>query len=86
MSADALLAWKAKIATYQQLLEASLPAKQDTLFDLAGLGISPAHVAPDTIDPFSLLLQPMSCVEMACRQPRGFLYLYCARHSRATYH
>jgi hypothetical protein len=40
MSADALLAWKAKIATYQQLLEASLSAKQDTLFDLAVLGIS----------------------------------------------
>ncbi|HAA31716.1 MAG TPA: hypothetical protein DCE56_33480, partial [Cyanobacteria bacterium UBA8553] len=60
MSADALLVWKAKIANYQQQVKASLLAKQDTLFDLAGLGISPAHVDPDTIDPFSLLLQPMS--------------------------
>jgi hypothetical protein len=86
MSADALLAWKAKIAIYQQQVKASLPAKQDTLFDLAGLGISPAHVDPDTIDPFSLLLQPMSCVEMACRQPRGLLHLHCSRHSGAAYH
>jgi hypothetical protein len=53
MSADALLAWKAKIATYQQQVKASLPAKQDTLFDLVGLGISPAHVDPDTIDAWS---------------------------------
>jgi hypothetical protein len=60
MSADALLAWKAKIATYQQQVKASLSAKQDTLFELASFGISPAHVDPDTIDPFSLLLQPLS--------------------------
>ncbi len=86
MSADALLAWKAKIATYQQQVKASLSAKQDTLFELASLGISPAHVDPDTIDPFSLLLQPLSWKEMACRQSRKLLYLHCERHSRAAYH
>lgn len=41
MSADALLAWKAKIATYQQQVKASLSAKQDTLFELASAGYIP---------------------------------------------
>jgi hypothetical protein len=60
MDADTLRQWKARIFDYQRQVSQSQPPKQETLFDLAGLGISGAHVDPDTIDPFGLLLQPMS--------------------------
>jgi hypothetical protein len=60
MDKDALLEWKARIAAYQQQSRAQLSPQQAELFDLSGLGIAPRHVDPEGIDPFSLILQPMS--------------------------
>jgi len=60
MDADALMQWKTRIATYQWQVRQQLSPQQADLFDESGLGISPMHVDPDSIDPFSLLLQPMS--------------------------
>jgi hypothetical protein len=70
MSADALMQWKARIAAYQQQIKQSLPPQQTTLFDL-----SPVHVAPDSIDPFSLQLQPMSFWRYPAADP-GVACLY----------
>lgn len=64
MSAEALLAWKTRIFEYQQQVKASQPAVQQTLFDLA-----PTHVDPDSIDPFSLTLQPMSFYRLPVDSP-----------------
>ncbi len=60
MDKDALLEWKARIAAYQQQSRAQLSPQQAELFDLSGLGIAPRHVDPEGIDPFSLILKPMS--------------------------
>lgn len=60
MDKDALVRWKSRIFDYQQRVRESKPAQQDTLFDLAGLGIAPKHVEPDSIDLFGLIPQPMS--------------------------
>ena len=60
MDKDALIAWKARIFDYQKQVRSSQPTKQETLFDLAGLGIAPKHVEPDSINPFCLIPQPMS--------------------------
>ncbi len=55
MDADALMKWKAQIATHQQRARESQPVQQVTLFDLA-----PVHCDPDAIDPLRLNLKPMS--------------------------
>ncbi len=60
MDADALKRWKTQIFGYQQQVRENQPVTQEALFDLAGLGIAPAHIDPNSIDPFSLILQPMS--------------------------
>lgn len=60
MDKDALIAWKSRIFDYQKQARERQQPKQETLFDLTGLGIVPAHVDPNTIDPFGLILQPMS--------------------------
>jgi hypothetical protein len=60
MDADTLKQWKARIFDYQRQVSQRQPPKQETLFELADLGIAPAHVEPDTIDPFRLIAQPMS--------------------------
>jgi hypothetical protein len=60
MDADALKRWKTRIFEYQQQVREKQPAKQETLFDLVSLGIAPAPIDPNSIDPFSLILQPMS--------------------------
>ena len=60
MDADALKRWKTRIFDYQQKVKENQPTTQETLFDLLGLGITPAHIDPNSIDPFSLILQPMS--------------------------
>lgn len=64
MSADALVAWKTRIFEYQQQVKANQPAVQQKLFDL-----TPTHVDPDSIDPFSLTLQPMSFYRMPIDGP-----------------
>ena len=60
MDADALKRWKTRIFDYQKQVRSSQPARQEALFDLAGLGIAPKHVEPDSIEPFVLIPQPMS--------------------------
>ncbi len=60
MDKDALIVWKSRIFDYQKQARESQPAQQEALFDLAGLGISPNHIEPNTIDPFRLIPQPMS--------------------------
>ncbi len=60
MDKDALVRWKSRIFDYQKQAREGQPARQEALFDLAGLGIAPKHVEPDSIDPFGLPLQPMS--------------------------
>jgi hypothetical protein len=60
MDEDALLRWKSRIFDYQKQARESQTAQQETLFDLAGLGIAPKHVEPDSIDPFLLIPQSMS--------------------------
>jgi hypothetical protein len=60
MNSDSLIQWKARIFGYQRQARKNQPATQEALFDLASLGITPAHVDPNSIDPFSLILQPMS--------------------------
>jgi hypothetical protein len=60
MNADALMQWKSRIFNYQKQARKNQPPQQETLFELAGLDIAPAHVDPNTIDPFGLILQPIS--------------------------
>ncbi len=60
MDADALQRWKTRIFDYQKQALEGQPARQEALFDLAGLGIAPKHIEPDSIDPFVLIPQPMS--------------------------
>jgi hypothetical protein len=60
MDEDALLRWKFRIFDYQKQARESQTAPQEALFDLAGLGIAPPHVEPDSIDPFVLIPQSMS--------------------------
>ena len=60
MDKDSLMRWKSRIFDYQKQAREGQPAQQEALFDLAGLGIAPKHVEPDTIDPFGLIAQPMS--------------------------
>lgn len=55
MSADALLKWKSRILAHQQHLRQAQPLQQTSLFDL-----TPKHCDPDTIDPLTLQLVPMS--------------------------
>ncbi len=55
MDSNALVQWKSDVAKHQQRARESKSASQGTLFDLA-----PAHCNPETIDPFSLRLCPMS--------------------------
>ena len=69
MDADALMQWKSRIFDYQRQVRESQPVKQETLFDLAGLGIAPNHVEPDSIDPFSLKLNTMHFWRMPVDSP-----------------
>lgn len=64
MDGDALMKWKTLIAAYQQRTRESQPVQQVTLFDLA-----PAHVDPDTVDPFTLRLCPMSFYRLPDSSP-----------------
>ena len=63
MDADALVQWKARIATYQQQTKENQPV-QGTLFDAAK-----AQVDPDKIDPFKLRLCPMSFYRLPVDSP-----------------
>lgn len=64
MSPDALLKWKAQILEYQRRVRETKPPQQTTLFDLA-----PTHCDPDSIDPLSLRLVPMSFYRMPADSP-----------------
>lgn len=55
MDATALEQWKGRIFQYQQWVRENESLRQTTLFELA-----PIHCDPDSIDPFGLLVQPMS--------------------------
>ncbi|MBD2682408.1 MULTISPECIES: GIY-YIG nuclease family protein [Nostoc] len=55
MSEAALLKWKSRILAHQQQLRQAQPLQQTSLFDL-----TPKHCDPDTIDPLTLQLVPMS--------------------------
>ncbi|MCC5641204.1 GIY-YIG nuclease family protein [Nostoc sp. CHAB 5844] len=55
MSADALVQWKSRIIAHQQQVRQSQPPQQTALFDL-----TPKHCDPDTIDPLTLQLVPIS--------------------------
>jgi len=69
MDKDALITWKSRIFDYQKQVRESQPPKQETLFELAGLGIAPAHVDPDIINPFSLRLNTMQFWRMPVDSP-----------------
>jgi hypothetical protein len=60
----ALVQWKSQINSYQQQAKASHPVKQATLFDL-----TKTHCEPDSIDPFSLRLSPMSFYRLPADSP-----------------
>jgi hypothetical protein len=75
MDKDTLIAWKSRIFDYQQQVRESQPSKQEALFDLAGLGITPTHVEPDSIDPFSLKLNTMHFWRMPADSP-GYPCIY----------
>lgn len=79
MSADALLRWKAQILDYQQRVRETKPVQQATLFDLA-----PVHCDPETIDPFTLHLQPMAFYRMP--DDFGQAALYFVIDSAASYY
>ena len=64
MDAIALERWKSQIAAHQQRVRDSLPPQQTALFDVA-----PAHCDPDTIDPLTLQLQPMSFYRLPTDSP-----------------
>jgi len=59
MDANALVQWKIQIAAHQQRTRESQPVQQIMLFD-----VTPAHCAPEKIDPFSLPLQSMEFYRM----------------------
>ncbi len=69
MDGNALMQWKSRIFDYQKQVRESQPPQQETLFDLAGLGIAPAHVEPDSINPFSLRLNTMQFWRMPADSP-----------------
>jgi hypothetical protein len=64
MDKQALARWKFQIYDYQQRVRESEPAQQTTLFNL-----TPTHCNPDTIDPFSLHLYPMSFYRLPADSP-----------------
>ena len=64
MSADELLRWKSKICDYQQRVREAEPLQQTALFDLP-----PSHCDPDSIDPLTLRLMPMSFYRMPANSP-----------------
>lgn len=55
MDVPALTKWKSQVATHQENIRNTQPAQQISLFNVA-----PSHVSPDTIDPFTLQLSPLS--------------------------
>jgi hypothetical protein len=77
MDAQALVWWKSQIYDYQQQAKASKPLQQIALFDQA-----PAHCAPDSINPFSLRLSPMSFYRLPA-DSRGDACIYFVIDSAA---
>ena len=77
MSADVLVMWKFRIFTYQQRTRESVPPQQTTLFDLP-----PSHCDPDSIDPLTLGLMPISFYRMPANSP-GDACLYFVIDSAA---
>ncbi|MGE5658874.1 MAG: hypothetical protein ACM37W_19935 [Actinomycetota bacterium] len=69
MSAEALQEWKQRIFSYQQSAKQNSAPQQGTLFDLA-----PNPFDPDTVDPFSLRLQNLACLDLP--DPGDELCLY----------
>lgn len=78
MTSDRLQEWKAKIFRYQQQARANVPGEQIALFDIAL-----AHCDPDTIEPFSLSVQPMAFYRLPtvqCSQAAIYFVLDSAAH------
>ena len=80
MDGDALKKWKTQIAAYQQRTRESQPVQQVTLFDLA-----PPHVDPDTVDPFTLRLCPMSFYRLPDSSPGDACILCNSQHLRRCF-
>ncbi|HEY9695362.1 MAG TPA: GIY-YIG nuclease family protein [Oculatellaceae cyanobacterium] len=60
MSQDSLQQWKERVFQYQQQVRHNPPPQQASLFDLAAV-----HCESDSIDPFSLKLQPSQFYRMS---------------------
>lgn len=70
MSAEALVEWKSRLATYQQRVRESLSPQQVTLFDM-----TPTHVDPELINPFELQPQSMAFYRLPADGP-GYACIY----------
>ena len=64
MDVAALSKWKARIFAHQQRVKKTQPVKQESLFAL-----SPTHVDPDVIDPFTLKPSPLSFYRLPTDSP-----------------
>ena len=64
MDVVALSKWKARIFTHQQRVKKTQPIKQESLFAL-----SPTHIDPDIIDPFTLKPSPLSFYRLPTDSP-----------------
>lgn len=68
-SQESLVQWKEKIEHYQQQVRHNQQPQQASLFDLA-----PVHCDSDSIDPFTLKLQPSQFYRLAERSDQVCLY------------